>query len=275
MSEDKIHYNLSQVSDTEAIRKRNWAIAMAGSYVMVFGMDIVNTPVGQLHDCRRLQDFFESTNFNTMAPNDKLKYMGTQYVLASSGESYIAYSSSQPNKMGLRDMVEGRYTFSWLDCVSGKTLKVKNVAVKSGNQSWNVPAGFQREVALYVTRVDEKDQYVLLSRPLNERNINKKIKEEKSDKLRNTIPKATDKSVSIVKNNSIDIQLSYLDLDGGPGPYTTVLLTPPVNGVLSGVGNDLTYTPVKEFVGIDRFTWKVNDGLDDSKPAVVTITINK
>ncbi len=107
MAEYKTHDDLSQTGDREGIRKNNWAIAMAGSYIMVLGMEVVHTPEEQLQDCRRLQEFFESTDFNNMAPHDELKYAGTEYVLASPGYAYIAYASEKSEKLGLRNMVAG------------------------------------------------------------------------------------------------------------------------------------------------------------------------
>ena len=56
----------------------------------------------------RLVSFFESTNFNEMAPHDELKNGGTQYVLAAPGDSYIAYASA------LSGFVGDRYVFAVL-----------------------------------------------------------------------------------------------------------------------------------------------------------------
>lgn len=271
LSEDKIHQNLSKAGDRESIRKRSWAIAMAGSYVMVFGMEIVNTPIEQLQDCRRLQYFFESSDFNIMAPHDELKYTGTQYVLAAPGESYIIYSANHSKEMGLLNMVEGKYSFGWMDCVTGKTVKENNVIVKEGNQSWNKPDDFNNEVVLHITRVDKTIQ----KNKLDHKEFEKAFEEIQPIYPTNTIPKVPNKSVSTDKNTPVDIQLSYYDPDGGPGPYVVNVLAKPLNGVLTGVGNDIIYTPAKDFSGIDQFTWNVNDGSDNSESAIVKITVNQ
>jgi predicted amidohydrolase len=269
MSEDRHHFDLSQTGDRETIRKRSWAAAMAGSYVMVFGMDIANTPVEQLQDCKRQQDFFESTDFNSMAPHDDLKYAGTQYVLAAPGESYIAYSSNDVTKLGFQNMAEGKYKLNWFDCVSGETVQENNVAVKKGHQSWEKPAGLGTEVALYITRVDNNHRKASSGNVLNL----EKVEKGHAVGSKNTVPNAPDKSVSTGKNTPVDIQLSYRDPDGGPGPYTATVLTQPLHGKLTGVGNDLTYTPSKDFSGTDQFTWKVNDGAGDSQITTVKIIV--
>lgn len=50
-------------------------------------------------------------------------------------------------------------------------------------------------------------------------------------------------------------------------------VTPPSHGSLSGTAPDLTYTPDPGFVGVDSFTFVVNDGTFDSKTATVTLNV--
>jgi len=147
MSEDSNHKELND----DAMRKRNWAIAMAGAYVMAIGMDILETPVEQLQDCRRLQQFFESTDFNRMSPHDELRYGGTQYVLANPGSSYIVYASKPSDNVGLRDMIPGAYNLKWFDCVTGNTVMQESKIIESGDQTWSKPAEMGDEVAVYVS----------------------------------------------------------------------------------------------------------------------------
>jgi len=133
-------------------RKKSWACAMGGAYVMILGMDIASTAISDLEDCGRLVHFFESTNFNKMAPHDELKYGGTQYVLALPGDSYIAYASNLSGDIGLRDMTAGTYTFRWFDCVTGKSVTQTNVKVSAGNRIWSKPADIGAELAVYIKR---------------------------------------------------------------------------------------------------------------------------
>ena len=66
MAESHEHYS---ASDRENTRHYSWAAAMGGGYVMVLGMDVATTPVDILEDHGRMVEFFEQTNFNTMAPS--------------------------------------------------------------------------------------------------------------------------------------------------------------------------------------------------------------
>jgi autotransporter-associated beta strand protein len=51
------------------------------------------------------------------------------------------------------------------------------------------------------------------------------------------------------------------------------VITPPANGTLSGTAPNLTYTPTAAFTGTDSFTFKANDGANDSPSATVTIHV--
>ena len=136
-------------------RKKSWACAMGGAYVMVFAMDIATTAESDLEDCGRLVRFFESTNFYEMSPHDELRYDGTKYVLALPGNSYIAYTPALRGKIGLRDMTAGTYEFYWFDCVTGKQVRQAKVNVDAGNQTWSKPRGIGSELAVYIRRAEE------------------------------------------------------------------------------------------------------------------------
>ena len=70
-------------------------------------------------------------------------------------------------------------------------------------------------------------------------------------------------------NTSIDFALT-------PSTYPSyTILTHPTNGVLTGTPPYLTYAPNPCYEGgQDSFTYKANDGTNDSAPATVAITIN-
>jgi hypothetical protein len=156
-----------------------------------------------------------------------------------------------------------------MDCVTGKTVKENNVAVKKGNQTWNKPVDYNNEVVLHITRIDK----IMLGNKLNDKKIEKVTEKNQSLHSANTIPTAPDKLVSTNKNSPVDIQLSYNDAGGDPGLYIIMILTKPLNSKLTEVGNNITYAPAKDFVGNDQFTWKVNDGADNSELATIKITI--
>jgi CubicO group peptidase (beta-lactamase class C family) len=139
----------------QVARQKSWAIAMGGAYVMVYQMDIASTAVSDLEDLGRLRRFFESTNFNEMAPRDDLAFAGTDYVLALPGDSYIAYAFDLTDNMGLRGMSGGSYNFRWYDPMTGVTVTQDNVTVAAGDQSWPKPSGLSNEVAVYIYRSDK------------------------------------------------------------------------------------------------------------------------
>jgi len=156
-ADGKYNLNMSECANYgtgETARKKSWAIAMGGAYVMIINMDIENTAVSDLEDCGRLVSFMESTNFNEMAPHDELKYVGTEYVLAHPGECYIAYASSLSGNIGLKNMTEGIYDFKWFDVVNSNTVFQEDIFVYSGNQSWNKPVSIGNELAVYIKKND-------------------------------------------------------------------------------------------------------------------------
>jgi hypothetical protein len=134
-------------------RRKSWACAMGGAYVMILGMDIGATAESDLRDCGRLVRFFESTNFNEMSPHDELSSGGTKYVLAKPGGSYIAYTPELSGEIGLKAMKHGKYEFHWFDCATGKQVLQTEVTVAEGDQAWSKPAGIGDEVAVYIRRI--------------------------------------------------------------------------------------------------------------------------
>lgn len=133
-------------------RRKNWAVAMGGAYVMVLGWTIDTTSISDLRGCGRLRRFMELTNFNEMSPHDELRYGGTEYVLALPGDSYIAYASALSGDIGLRDMTAGLYNFNWYDIISGTTVVETNISVAEGDQTWRKPADIGNELAVYIIR---------------------------------------------------------------------------------------------------------------------------
>jgi fibronectin type 3 domain-containing protein len=89
----------------------------------------------------------------------------------------------------------------------------------------------------------------------------------------NVAPTASDSSAETVEGVPVAVALSYTDPDGITGTNTISIVGSPSNGSLSGSGETRTYTPASGFTGQDSFTWKVNDGLDDSNTATVTIAV--
>ena len=89
----------------------------------------------------------------------------------------------------------------------------------------------------------------------------------------NSIPIANAMSESAIEDTSKDIDLSASDANDDSLFY--LLVDNPSNGEVSVSGDGkATYTPSSGFFGTDSFTFKVNDGMDDSLPASVTILVS-
>ena len=130
-------------------RRKNWAIAMGGAYVMVYEWDIASTAVEDLRDCGRLVQFMESTDFTQMAPRDDLAFDGTQYTLADPPNSYILYASALAGQIGVRGIQSGQYDFRWYDIPTGTVVEQTGVAVTGGDVSWPSPQGVGAELAVF------------------------------------------------------------------------------------------------------------------------------
>ncbi len=88
----------------------------------------------------------------------------------------------------------------------------------------------------------------------------------------NSPPVANDQSVTTAEDTAKAITLTATDADGDALTYTVV--TQPSHGTLSGIAPNLTYTPDTNYYGTDSFTYKANDGIDDSNIATVSIIVS-
>jgi VCBS repeat-containing protein/predicted outer membrane repeat protein len=87
----------------------------------------------------------------------------------------------------------------------------------------------------------------------------------------NDAPVANAQSVTTAEDTAKAITLTGTDADGAPLTYSVVV--GPSHGTLSGTAPNVTYTPAANYNGADSFTFKVNDGIVDSVPATVSITV--
>src|SRR5688572_25703769 len=88
----------------------------------------------------------------------------------------------------------------------------------------------------------------------------------------NRQPVAVAAAVSTSEDQSVGISLAGTDPDSDPLIYS--IATSPANGTLSGAAPNLTYVPSANYSGADSFTFRVNDGLTNSIPATISITVN-
>ena len=64
------------------------------------------------------------------------------------------------------------------------------------------------------------------------------------------------------------------DANGGAPAMTALLVTSPTNGTLSlAADGSFTYSPATNYFGPDAFAYKVNNGLTNSSPATVMLTV--
>ncbi len=89
----------------------------------------------------------------------------------------------------------------------------------------------------------------------------------------NTPPVAVAQSVTAPAATATPITLTADDPDSDPLSFAIV--TPPSHGQLTGTPPSVTYTPTFGYSGADAFTFKVNDGQEDSAPATVSITVEE
>ncbi len=89
----------------------------------------------------------------------------------------------------------------------------------------------------------------------------------------NSAPQAISESLSAVTGTALPIVLNGSDAEGSALVFSIV--SEPQHGALTGTPPDLTYAAVDGFLGTDSFSFKVNDGSDDSAIATVTIEVGQ
>jgi VCBS repeat-containing protein len=87
----------------------------------------------------------------------------------------------------------------------------------------------------------------------------------------NDRPATTDQSLNTSENNALSVVLTGSDVDGDPLTYE--LKSFPMNGALTGMGANLTYTPNMGFTGTDSFEFVARDGVLASNLSTITITV--
>jgi len=89
--------------------------------------------------------------------------------------------------------------------------------------------------------------------------------------VENVAPVAEDQSVTTPEDTAIGITL--VATDAGDDELTYEIVDEPTHGTVDLVDDVATYTPDLDYHGMDSFTFKANDGNDDSNLATVSITI--
>ena len=94
----------------------------------------------------------------------------------------------------------------------------------------------------------------------------------------NRLPIVPDVGASVMKNHSMTIAVVKLmhdatDPDGDPLTLLSVSATSTNGGSVVLAGNSVTYTPLTNFTGVDRFTFVVSDGRGGMTTAAVEIFV--
>ncbi len=90
----------------------------------------------------------------------------------------------------------------------------------------------------------------------------------------NVAPVANNNDVSTPEDTEQLITLTANDSDLPNQALTFIIVSYPTNGTVSLSGNNATYTPNDNYNGGDSFTFKTNDGVDDSNVATISITVS-
>jgi subtilisin family serine protease len=89
----------------------------------------------------------------------------------------------------------------------------------------------------------------------------------------NTAPTAVSANYDVRPNVSTDIILGGVDAENDD--LTFRLLTEPAHGALTGELPNVTYTPEKDFLGQDRFTFTVMDQKFESSPGTISLRVTR
>ena len=87
----------------------------------------------------------------------------------------------------------------------------------------------------------------------------------------NATPSGVDGNATVQPNSSTRLKLSGEDPDGDSIQF--VIMTEPLHGTISGVPPEVTYTPETNYLGPDRFEFKVTDSFDESPVATFTLEV--
>lgn len=91
----------------------------------------------------------------------------------------------------------------------------------------------------------------------------------------NANPIANDDSVTTAENSSVKINVLSNDSDADGDSLSITKTSAPAHGTVQiGAGGVLTYTPGKDFVGSDSFTYTISDGHGGKSTATVDIDVN-
>ena len=165
-------------------------------------------------------------------------------------------------------------TFTLKDGVDSSL--VSGAITLEGGNAIHRPAGPLKPLTKYIAKITKDVKSTDGTSIQSDKEWSFTTEEDAKSVSLNTPPKADPQSVTTKVNDPIPIVLKAVDPD--KDKLTFAKVTDPSNGKLSEFDSSIgkvTYTPNKDYVGSDSFTFKVNDGKADSNIATVSIIISK
>jgi hypothetical protein len=140
--------------DRRTARVHNWACALVGVHALEAQLNAARADRrDRIVDAGHVVAFMEQTDWYTMRPADELAAESGKWCLANPGQSYIVYSYECGEKIGLATLPRGEYALLWFDAVSGKEVRQTVTQAADSPAVCAKPAGFSREVAVYIRRL--------------------------------------------------------------------------------------------------------------------------
>jgi hypothetical protein len=131
-------------------RRKSWAMALGGAYVMHFGWDIDTTDLADLESCGRLREFMELVDLTHLVPHDELAWGGTEFVLAEPGVRYVGYAAAPTEDLGIAALPARSWELSWFDPATGTWAHESVTTSGGGDAAFAKPATIGDDVAFYL-----------------------------------------------------------------------------------------------------------------------------
>jgi hypothetical protein len=139
-----------------AAREKYWAAALGGAYVMVFGMDGVNSSYQDQEDLGRVKEFMETTDFDTLHPANDLVAGDALYAAARPPSEFIVFGTTSAERQILVNGVSSNsYRIRWFDPASGNSL-LQSIDSDSNVLDLMVPPDFDDQVVLHLVSTIER-----------------------------------------------------------------------------------------------------------------------
>ena len=198
----------------------------------------------------------QAVNYNLQNLNlngsSTLKIVGPVLLTVANGFTANGTVGASNNPAWLRlQVASGGFTLNGGCTVCGLVLAPSGMVIVNGNST--------------LVGTSASDQFTLNSGGL--------VRWGGSSTQTNTPPVATPQNIKLAENRSTNITLTGSDPQ--ERTLTFSLLTLPAHGTATGTPPNVTYKPATNYFGSDAFTFKVNNGLTDSLPAIVSLTVTQ